>query len=101
MNAFMVWSSIQRRQMAQQNPKLHNSTSKRLGAQWKLLGDEEKPPFVEETKRLRACHLRDYPDYKYRHKSKNSGTGSLFFSNEKQKREWICIGGEVERNYEG
>ncbi|KAM9005130.1 LOW QUALITY PROTEIN: transcription factor SOX-15 [Sarcophilus harrisii] len=77
MNAFMVWSSGQRRQMAQLHPKMHNSEiSKSLGVS-KLLGEAEKRPFVEEAKRLRAPHLRDYPDYKYqpRQNTKNINPG--------------------------
>uniref|UniRef100_A0A8C4WR23 HMG box domain-containing protein n=1 Tax=Eptatretus burgeri TaxID=7764 RepID=A0A8C4WR23_EPTBU len=65
MNAFMVWSKGERRRLAQENPKMHNSEiSKRLGAEWKLLSEVEKRPFIDE----------EHPDYKYRPRRKPKGT---------------------------
>jgi hypothetical protein len=58
----MVWSRGQRKKMAIENPKMHNSEiSKRLGEEWKKLEDDAKRPFIDEAKRLRSEHMTEHP----------------------------------------
>lgn len=71
MNAFMVWSQIERRKICEQTPDMHNAEiSKRLGRLWKMLSDSERQPFIDEAEKLRLLHSQEYPDYKYRPRKK-------------------------------
>lgn len=71
MNAFMVWSQIERRKICEVQPDMHNAEiSKRLGKRWKTLSDEERQPFIDEAEKLRLLHMQEYPDYKYRPRKK-------------------------------
>ncbi|XP_071445489.1 transcription factor SOX-15-like [Hetaerina americana] len=73
MNAFMVWSQIERRAICQRQTGLHNAEiSKKLGQRWKQLTDEERRPFVEQAEKLRVLHMREHPDYKYRPRKKRA-----------------------------
>jgi len=55
MNAFMVWSQMERRKIAEVAPEMHNAEiSKRLGKRWKTLSDVERSPYVEEAERLQV-----------------------------------------------
>eukprot|EP00112_Aurelia_sp_Birch-Aquarium-sp1_P026736 Seg969.6 transcript_id=Seg969.6/GoldUCD/mRNA.D3Y31 product="Transcription factor Sox-19b" protein_id=Seg969.6/GoldUCD/D3Y31 len=67
MNAFMVWSRTERRKLALKYPNMLNcEISKLLGAEWSRMGDEEKQPYIQESKRLRTIHSQKYPDYSYK-----------------------------------
>ena len=67
MNAFMVWSSVERKRLAEREPRLHNTElSKRLGQMWKMMPEMEKAQYRKEADRLKAKLMEDHPDYKYR-----------------------------------
>lgn len=96
MNAFMVWSQMERRKIAEVAPDMHNAEiSKRLGKKWKTLSEVERQPYVEEAERLRLLHLQEYPDYKYRPRKKNaSGNTSPTNNNNEDSFEVKRIDGE-------
>ncbi|XP_072320553.1 uncharacterized protein [Eucyclogobius newberryi] len=71
MNAFMVWSKIERRKIMAHAPELHNAEiSKQLGRLWRTLSPGQKVPFIREAEQLRLQHMADHPDYKYRPKKR-------------------------------
>ncbi len=79
MNAFMVWSQLERRKIIEVTPDKHNAEiSKELGRRWKLLSESDRQPYIDEAERLRILHQKEYPDYKYkpRKKPKNSSPPS-------------------------
>merc|ERR1712071_666389 len=77
MNAFMVWSQIERRKICEIQPDMHNAEiSKRLGKRWKTLSEDERSPYIQEAERLRQLHMQEYPDYKYRPRKKAKLSGN-------------------------
>lgn len=57
MNAFMVWAARRRKQIAEENPRMHNSEiSKILGGEWKEMTDTDKKPYRDEAKGIQLLH---------------------------------------------
>lgn len=80
MNAFMVYAQIARKKVAGKYPNLsYRKLSKTLGELWRMLGDEERKPFVEEAERLRREHKQAHPTYKFKPmRKKKQGNASQF-----------------------
>eukprot|EP00096_Caligus_rogercresseyi_P009691 TRINITY_DN3337_c0_g1_i1.p1 TRINITY_DN3337_c0_g1~~TRINITY_DN3337_c0_g1_i1.p1 ORF type:complete len:292 (+),score=74.76 TRINITY_DN3337_c0_g1_i1:274-1149(+) len=95
MNAFMVWSQLERRKIIEMTPDKHNATiSKELGSRWKALSESQRQPYVEEAERLRLLHIKEYPDYKYKPRKKAlSGSAS--------KEEGLKTNGGVSKSKRG
>ena len=71
MNAFMVWSQLERHKIIEETPNLHNAEiSKFLGKKWKSLRQEERDHFIQKAEKLRQLHMTEFPDYKYRPRRK-------------------------------
>ena len=84
MNAFILWSQIERRKILSGDcngyggSTIHNAEiSKMLGRRWKTeLTDSDRAPFIREAERLRVVHMREYPDYKYRPRSRKNNSSN-------------------------
>lgn len=86
MNAFMVWSQMERRKICEVQPDMHNAEiSKKLGKKWKQLTEAERQPFREEAERLRQLHQLQYPNYKYRPRKKTSKPAEISKAKERKR----------------
>ncbi|XP_040582088.1 uncharacterized protein [Lepeophtheirus salmonis] len=89
MNAFMVWSQIERRKIIEIQPDIHNAEiSKNLGKKWKSLSLQEREPFIRHAEKLKRYHMQEYPDYKYRPRKKKNITRPL----DEAKKEELFFG---------
>ncbi|KAK8748311.1 hypothetical protein OTU49_016068 [Cherax quadricarinatus] len=78
MNAFMVWSQMERREIVKFAPDMHNAEiSKQLGKRWKNLTENQRQPYIQEAERLRLLHMQEYPDYKYRPRKKTKSGNAV------------------------
>merc|ERR1719348_2641028 len=88
MNAFMVWSQIERHKIIEATPEMHNAEiSKSLGKIWRTLCQEERAPYIAEAERLRLLHMTEFPDYKYRPRKR---------AKVKRPTEWKRLSGEYD-----
>ena len=88
MNAFMVWSQIERHKIIEKTPEMHNAEiSKSLGKIWRTLCQEERAPYIAEAERLRLLHMTEFPDYKYRPRKR---------AKVKRPTEWKRLSGEYD-----
>lgn len=66
LNSFMLWANKQRRRIALDNPQMSSQEiAKQLGAEWRLLSESDKRPFIEEAKELKRQHELDDPYFKF------------------------------------
>ena len=76
MNSFIIYSRLQRRKIAADWPYLrHADISKELGRRWGLMGEAQKRPYVDESKRLRVQQLQKYPNHKFKPRKKAAKKG--------------------------
>lgn len=65
LNAFMLWSKVERRRLLDQNPNLnYRDASKLLSTTWKQMNAEEKRPYMLEHKRLKVLYCQQNSQFK-------------------------------------
>ncbi|XDV39124.1 hypothetical protein PO909_008408 [Leuciscus waleckii] len=69
MNAFILWAKIHRATLSKANPIARNcEITVQLGLAWNKLSEEQKEPYYVEARKIKAEHLRKYPDWVYQPK---------------------------------